>query len=693
MEYINKKLNFVLFCISFIFNQDIYLCAEDLIYQNNVDGKSKIYTNEKYDIKNHIGILEPNLKRLKEIANELFPEGEPGASILIKKGDKIIFEEYYGLTTLPKGPKTDKNIRFNIASVSKQFTSVAILQLVSKGLISLEEKSMDYYFPEYKHPLWKKIKVKHLLSHSSGIPDARGYLTKEQKIHGNETLALEYLNWLNYTHFEPGTNYEYVNPTYVLLGRLVERISGQNFTNYVEEHIFSPANMTQTAYIFQEQNPAHAYEYDRDSGDSEESGGDRPEGPHNWYKFEYGQETFFGTRPDGGIYTTPRDFVKWEKALPSLLPESILQEAYKPHTYVYGSNWSDYQNRPDTWYGYGWFIEPKKQCIYHTGDNGGFKILASRYPKNETLALVFAARADWDRYGLKTKIEELLHFVSKVKNNVIFIRQIQMIDKKLKIFALINYPIYKNETYKFHLQINSKNEENIEFRTIEDYNGKFEKIIEFSTKEEFEEDSVFRLKNLINNYDIETKFNENNNNLDTEKVKSEIKSGQMDYNKIPSEYKIYHYSINDATNGCDFSLNSIDNIQESNKTINLNFIEVDDDNIINAECNLSSDNKNNIICKLNTNIDNNYFLIPYIYSDNYKSIIISQIDTNNFLPLKCSIPESSKLSTIAILAIVFGSLGGLSLIIIIYFIIKNCKGKKENEINNAPLINDLDNDN
>ena len=353
MEYINKKLNFVLFCISFIFNQDIYLCAEDLIYQNNVDGKSKIYTNEKYDIKNHIGILEPNLKRLKEIANELFPEGEPGASILIKKGDKIIFEEYYGLTTLPKGPKTDKNIRFNIASVSKQFTSVAILQLVSKGLISLEEKSLDYYFPEYKHPLWKKIKVKHLLSHSSGIPDARGYLTKEQKIHGNETLALEYLNWLNYTHFEPGTNYEYVNPTYVLLGRLVERISGQNFTNYVEEHIFSPVNISQTLYIFQEQNPTHAYEYDCDSGDSEESGGDRSEGTHNWYEFDYGEETFFCTRPDGGVYTTPRDFVKWEKALPSLLPESILQEAEKPNTYAYGSNWSDYQNRPDTWYGYG----------------------------------------------------------------------------------------------------------------------------------------------------------------------------------------------------------------------------------------------------------------------------------------------------------------------------------------------------
>ena len=101
-------------------------------------------------------------------------------------------------------------------------------------------------------------------------------------------------------------------------------------------------------------------------------------------------------------------------ALPKLLPENLLHEAFKPQTYVYGSKWSDYQDRPDTWYGYGWFIEPEKQCIYHTGDNGGFKILASRYPKNKTLVLVFAARADWDRYGFKTKIEEILHFVSKI---------------------------------------------------------------------------------------------------------------------------------------------------------------------------------------------------------------------------------------------------------------------------------------
>ena len=115
------------------------------------------------------------------MCNELFPDGEPAAGVLIMKEDKIIFEKYFGLVTLPNGTKTDSNISFNIASNSKQFTSVAVLQLVAKGKISLNE-SVGTYFPEYKDPLWQKVKVKHLLSHSSGIPDARGYLNRTQKI-------------------------------------------------------------------------------------------------------------------------------------------------------------------------------------------------------------------------------------------------------------------------------------------------------------------------------------------------------------------------------------------------------------------------------------------------------------------------------------------------------------------------------
>ena len=91
-----------------------------------------------------------------------------------------------------------------------------------------------------------------------------------------------------------------------------------------------------------------------------------------------------------------------------------LQTAWTPQVQVSGSPWSDYQNRPNTWYGYGWFIEPQtdstKLVIYHTGDNGGFKILAARYPEDDALVLIFANRADWDRYALMQQIEHLFGF-------------------------------------------------------------------------------------------------------------------------------------------------------------------------------------------------------------------------------------------------------------------------------------------
>ena len=94
----------------------------------------------------------------------------------------------------------------------------------------------------------------------------------------------------------------------------------------------------------------------------------------------------------------------------TVLEPERLAEAMHPHTLVSGSPWSDYQNRPGTWYGYGWFVEPATPDtplrIYHTGDNGGFKILAARIPDKELLILVFANRADWDRYDLLLQIEK-----------------------------------------------------------------------------------------------------------------------------------------------------------------------------------------------------------------------------------------------------------------------------------------------
>ena len=91
----------------------------------------------------------PDKTKFEKIIKELFPEEEPGAAVLIMKDDQILFENYYGLSSLPNKTKIDSNSNFCIASISKQFTSVAILQLVQKGKVSLEEPLNTYFQEKY----------------------------------------------------------------------------------------------------------------------------------------------------------------------------------------------------------------------------------------------------------------------------------------------------------------------------------------------------------------------------------------------------------------------------------------------------------------------------------------------------------------------------------------------------------------
>jgi len=353
---------------------------------------------------------------LDSVLTQLFPEEQPGAEVLILRHGEVVYEHHSGLADLTTRAPIDASTFFNIASCSKQFTAVAVLQLVADGRVDLDA-SVSAYFPEYSSPLMQDIRVRHLLSHSSGIPDLRGYLSREEKIRGDEDLAVEYISTLPCLQFAPGTAYEYINPTFVLLGKLVERVSGMPFVDYVREHIFLPAGMSSTLYFHPSledriPNMAHGYEYADVSDMPEERTASAGPEEKSWYEYDYGEETFFATRPDGGIYTSANQLIMWERYLTTTLADTtafanLLREAMQPHIEVCGP-YSDYQNRPGTWYGYGWFVEPEKACVYHTGDNGGFKILIARYPTQDACVMVLANRADWDRYALKSYIETLL---------------------------------------------------------------------------------------------------------------------------------------------------------------------------------------------------------------------------------------------------------------------------------------------
>ena len=363
-------------------------------------------------------VKDKKTEMLDQHLSEMFLADEPGAEVLVAIDGQVVFDKGYGLRLMSDSlsaadAQIDHQTFFNIASCSKQFTSVAVLQLVEQGKVQLDAP-VRKYFPELTNSIWDGIEVRHLLSHSSGIPDARGYLSREQRVYGDEQLATEYLWTLDQLHFAPGTEYEYMNPTYVLLGMLVERVSGMCFTDYAEKNILVPAGMTETFYFtpdldYSAPHLSHGYKYDEQDEVSDSKV------KHEWYEYDYGEETFFATRADGGIYTSAQQLLLWDKALQrsladdkdALVSAELLSDAMAPHQLCTGSIWSDYQNREDTWYGYGWFVEPKKGCVYHTGDNGGYKALIARYPKNKGLVIVLANRNDWDRYALKTFIEQL----------------------------------------------------------------------------------------------------------------------------------------------------------------------------------------------------------------------------------------------------------------------------------------------
>ena len=281
-----------------------------------------------------------------------------------------------------------------------------------------------------------------------------------------------------------------------------------------------------------------------------------------------------------------------------------------------------------------------------------------------------------------------------INNIVIFPLQIQMINKKLKIFMLANHAIPKTQIFTFIIRIynNTKSsrflqeDEKMNFTLPDDYYDD-ENIIGLTSENDVNQNYKAVLVGADSNNGFEVKLSNNEVNYDTEKVKESIEKGGANYSEIASNpsHKIYQYKIASSTEGCDFYINSNEEIKNSSlKNIDLNFIEIDDIySNITAKCTLSESNKNKIPCKIRTIADNNYNLDPYIYSDKKETIIITQSSSSETLPLKCNANSinskknsSGGLSAGGIIAIIFSIVGALIIAGLLYlFIIKKRPNK------------------
>lgn len=351
-----------------------------------------------------MAVSKKDMKQFRQQVNQLFEQvyndpAQPGAAVLIQQGGKTIFEHCYGKADLETGADVTPTTNFCIASVSKQFSAVALLQLVEQGKLNLQT-TMSQMFPEWTQPFYKRVTLHHLLSHTSGIPDIRNRNDRHFVLTATDVESTSFMAHLQALEFEPGTQYKYQNPTFQLAYQIVPRYSGEDFEDYMHRHIFSKAGMKHTQYFADGRempNSAHGYRWD--------------DGQGRYVEYDYGEETFFATKADGGVYTSVREFARWERALHDGKVWSPVSRAmaYTPHVMLQPD--ANYGYQPNVGYGYGFFVQQtpgRPKIVYHTGDNGGFTIYAGKVPERDITFMFFSTRDDIDRMAIVNRVWDII---------------------------------------------------------------------------------------------------------------------------------------------------------------------------------------------------------------------------------------------------------------------------------------------
>ncbi|MCH2229193.1 MAG: beta-lactamase family protein [Crocinitomicaceae bacterium] len=224
----------------------------------------------------------------------------PGFSITMIKKDSIICHRSFGFSDIKNKITLDQNTPLAIASCSKQFTAYCILLLEEEGKLNLTDDIRDYIpeLPDYPYT----IRIKHLLSHSSGIRDhivMLGWQNRQKEKYYDFEGTLEALGEFGGLSFEPGTDFAYSNTGYVLLALIIERVSGIEFSEFASQRIFEKIGMSNTEFSFRRNTGSpNPYSYDWKK--------------KKFKEFNHQEVNALGAT---GIYTTVSDFIKWDKFL------------------------------------------------------------------------------------------------------------------------------------------------------------------------------------------------------------------------------------------------------------------------------------------------------------------------------------------------------------------------------------------
>jgi len=306
-------------------------------------------------------------EKIDAVMSEIYKPGGPGAAVIVRKDGKTLFRKGYGLADLELGAPIEPDMIFRIGSMTKQFTAVGVLMLAREGKLGLQDEIVKY-LPDYPTQ-GRRITVEHLLTHTSGIQSYTDMAEWLPLMRKDMTLAeLIALFKDKPMRFEPGERWEYNNSGYVLLGAIIEKVSGRTYAEFVEERIFKPLGMKHTSY-----------------GSAERIIPRRVSGYQKGMSGLVNAPYLSMTQPyaAGSLLSNVDDLAVWTEAVLSgkLVGREWLEKAFTPYSL---------KNGESTGYGYGWFVADYlgRPTVEHGGGINGFLSYGIAFPEDNLYVAV-----------------------------------------------------------------------------------------------------------------------------------------------------------------------------------------------------------------------------------------------------------------------------------------------------------------
>ena len=306
-------------------------------------------------------------QKADEVVNAYVKQGRFSGAVLVAKGGKTILSKGYGMANYEWEVANTPQTKFRLASVTKQFTGLAIAQLEERGLLNVND-TVAKYLPGIPKELSETVTIHHLLTHSSGIPSFTNFPDYPAKIKFEKWSGEKLIAWLagKSLEFAPGEKFKYNNTGYYLLGVIIEKVSGKPYEQYVKENIFDPLGMKDSGH-----DSNSALIKSRASGYIVRN--------NTLENADYLNMSVPGAA--GALYSTVEDMYKWDRALYSekLVKRATLDKMYAP----FKSN-----------YAWGWIVDEVngRKRIAHDGGIEGFNTTIVRFINDDLCIIALSNR-------------------------------------------------------------------------------------------------------------------------------------------------------------------------------------------------------------------------------------------------------------------------------------------------------------